>query len=62
MSASSKDSLLVKMHCLFMLPMFVGVLCLFRARTLYRYRCIFIGASNVCRGFVSVSCKDYLLV
>ena len=68
--------------------MFVGVLCLFLARTLYWYRCmvywcsqclqgfcvcflqglsigidaLFIGAPNVCRGFVSVSCKDSFLV
>ena len=39
-SDSCKDSLLVNMHCLLLLPMCVEVLCLFLARTLYWYRCI----------------------
>ena len=48
------------MHCLLVLPMCVGGLCLFLARTLFGIAALFIGAPNVCRGFVSVSCKDSL--
>ena len=39
-SVSCKDSLLVYMHCLFLLSMFVGVCVCFLTRTLYWYICI----------------------
>ena len=50
------------MLCLLVLPMCVGALCLFLAMTLYGIAALFIDAPNVCRGFVSVSCNDSLLV
>ena len=43
------------MHCLLVLPMCIGVLCL-------SMDAFFIGAPNVCRVFVCVSFKDSLLV
>ena len=61
MSVSCKNSLLVWMHCLLVIPMFEGVLCLFLARTLFGIDALFIVAPNVCRGFVSVNCNDSLL-
>ena len=50
------------MHFLLVLLMFVGVcVCFFQVLSIGK-DALFIGAPNVCRGFVSVSCNDSLLV
>ena len=61
-SVSCKDSLLVYMHCLLVLPICVGVCVSFLQGLSIGKHALFICAPKVCRGFVSISCKDSLLV
>ena len=50
------------MHCLLVLPIFVGVCVSFLQGLFIGIDALLIDAPNVCRNFVSVSCNDPLFV